>query len=110
MVRVLPNRIRRTRCLGERPIAVAQQERDCPVSIVCDREVQFSVVIEICRYDCVRPISYQDPGWRPKRSIAIAQQDDHYVADRIRYREIQFPIAVKVGCYDRRETLPDSNL
>jgi len=53
LVRAASYSIRRTRCLCECPIAVPKQKRDCADSIVCDREVQFPIVIEIRRYDRV---------------------------------------------------------
>src|SRR5580693_6673326 len=80
LVRVLPHRIRRARCLSKRPVALAKQESDGSISVVCGSQVEFPIVIEIPRYDGVRPASYQDCGMRPKRSIAISQQDYHGVA------------------------------
>src|ERR1019366_1794160 len=109
LVRVLLHRIRRTCCLRERPIALPKQKRDCPISIVCDRKVQFAVAIEISRYDRVRTISNRDRCWRPKGSIAISEQDDHRVASGIGHREIELAITVKVAGNDRGEALPEGN-
>jgi len=109
LVRTSSDYIRRTRCLGEGPVAIAKQQRDGAVSIVCDREVQFAVAIEISGYDSGRTISYRDRGGRPKGSIAIAEQNEHRVASGISHREIQLPITIKVGRHDRGETLPEGN-
>ena len=105
LVRTLPDCIRRTRRLGEGSVAVAEQKGDCAISIVCNREVQLAIVIEVPCYDRLRPISYRDRGWRPKRSIAVSQQDEHGVANGICHCEIQLPILVKVGGHDGGEIL-----
>src|SRR5580658_8821057 len=109
LVRVLPHRVRRTRCLRERPIAVAKQKRDCPISIVCDRKVQLPIAIEISGHDRVRTISYRNRCWCPKSSIAIAEQDDDRVASGIGHREIELAIPVEVSRHDRGETLPEED-
>ena len=77
---------------------MAKQKSYCAVHIICYRQVELPVAIEISGHDCNRFLADRNRCRGAKRSIAIAEEDHHHVGGGVRHSEIELPIAVKIGC------------
>src|SRR5271168_101735 len=94
-------------------VAVAQQNRQILSFMVCKRQIETAIPVEIADSDIVRtsPGGKRRARRRRKTSFPISQQDGSIAALDVRSHDIELAVPIKIGdcnaawCCSNREAL-----